>query len=94
MVATIKVYTKHDISSFMPTTQPAFEGFLCEELPVSLETSMEHYNGQNYHTAVLKRLLLYPQKAGKLSVNSGKYDVTIVQYETVNMGFFRTQKAG
>ena len=48
----------------MVTTQPAFEGFLTEELPVSLESSMEHYNGQNYHTAVLKRLLLYPQKAG------------------------------
>lgn len=92
VVATIKVYTKYDISSFLPTTQPAFEGFLCEELPVTLETSIEHYNGQNYHTAVLKRLLLYPQKAGKLSVNSGKYDVTIVQYESVNMGFFRTQR--
>lgn len=92
VVATIKVYTKYDISSFMPTTQPAFEGFLSEELPVNLETSIEHYNGQNYHTAVLKKLLLYPQKTGKLSVNSGKYDVTIVQYETVNMGFFRTQR--
>ncbi len=92
VVATIKVYTKYDISSFMPTTQPAFEGFLCEELPVSYETTLENYNGQNYHTAVLKRLLLYPQKEGKLTVNSGKYDVTIVQYETVNMGFFRTQR--
>lgn len=92
VVATIKVYTKYDISSFMSTTPPAFEGFLCEELPVNYETSMEHYNGQNYHTAVLKRLLLYPQKAGRLSVNSGKYDITVVQYETVNMGFFRTQR--
>lgn len=92
VVATIKVYTKYDISSFMVTTQPAFEGFLCEELPVNLEMNLEHYNGQNYHTAVLKRLLLYPQKAGKLSVNSGKYDVTIVQYESVNMGFFRTSR--
>ncbi len=92
VVATIKVYTKYDISSFMVTTQPAFEGFLTEELPVSMETSIEHYNGQNYHTAVLKRLLLYPQKAGQLSVNSGKYDVTIVQYEQVNMGFFRTAR--
>lgn len=92
VVATIKVYTKYDISSFMVTTQPAFEGFLTEELPVNLEVQMEHYNGQNYHAAVLKRLLLYPQRAGKLSVNSGKYDVTIVQYETVNMGFFRTQR--
>lgn len=92
VVATIKVYTKYDITSFMPTTQPAFEGFLCEELPVTLETQMEHYNGQNYHTAVLKRLLLYPQKSGKLTVNSGRYDITIVQYEMVNMGFFRTQR--
>lgn len=92
VIATIKVYTKYDISSFLPTTQPAFEGFLMEELPVTLETSMEHYNGQNYHTAVLKKLLLYPQRSGKLSVNSGSYDVTIVQYETVNMGFFRTQR--
>lgn len=91
VVATIKVYTKYDISSFMPTTQPAFEGFLTEELPVSMETTLENYNGKNYHTAVLKRLLLYPQKSGKLSVNTGKYDVTIVQYETINMGFFRTQ---
>lgn len=92
VVATIKVYTKFDISSFMVTTQPAFEGFLTEELPVNLQVEMEHYNGQNYHTAVLKRLLLYPQRPGKLSVNSGKYDVTIVQYETINMGFFRTQR--
>ncbi len=92
VVATIKVYTKYDINSFMPTTQPAFEGFLTEELPVNLEVSMEHYNGQNYHTAVLKRLLLYPQRSGTLSVNSGKYDVTIVQYERVNMGFFQTSR--
>lgn len=92
VVATIKVYTKFDISSFMVTTQPAFEGFLTEELPVNLQVEMEHFNGQNYHTAVLKRLLLYPQRSGKLSVNSGKYDVTIVQYETINMGFFRTQR--
>ncbi len=92
VVATIKVYTKYDISSFMVTTQPAFEGFLTEELPVNFESQMEHFNGQNYQTAVLKRLLLYPQHPGKLSVNSGKYDVTVVQYETVNMGFFRTQR--
>lgn len=90
VVATIKVYTKYDISSFMASTQPVFEGFLTEELPVTLESSVEHYNGKNYHTAVLKRLLLYPQKTGTLSVNSGKYDVTIVQYERVNMGFFGT----
>ncbi len=92
VVATIKVYTKYDISSFLPTVQPAFEGFLTEELPVDMNVSIEHYNGQNYHTAVLKRLLLYPQRSGRLSVNTGKYNVTIVQYETINMGFYRTSR--
>lgn len=92
VVATIKVYTRNDITSFIPRVQPAFEGFLMEELPVSQETTLEHYNGQNYHCAVLKRLLLYPQRSGRLEVNSGRYDVTIVDYEVVNMGFFRTQR--
>lgn len=92
VVATIKVYTKYDISAFLPTVQPSFEGFLTEELPVDNNVSVEHYNGQNYHTAVLKRLLLYPQRAGQLAVNSGKYNITIVQYETINMGFYRTSR--
>lgn len=92
VIATIKVYTKYDISSFLVTTQPAFEGFLSEELPVQLETNTENYNGQNYHTAVLKRLLLYPQHEGKLSVNTGKYEVTLVQHEQINMGYFVTYR--
>lgn len=92
VVATIKIYTKYDISSFLPVVQPAFEGFLTEELTAEPNVTIEHYNGQNYHSAVLKRLLLYPQRPGRLSVNSGKYDVTIVQYEQINMGFYRTSR--
>ncbi len=92
VMATIKVYTKYSITSFLVTQQPLFDGFLSEELPVNLEVNLENYNGQNYNTAVLKRLLLYPQKSGKLTVNSGKYDITIQQFELVNMGFFQTQR--
>lgn len=92
VMATIKVYTKYSITSFLVTQQPLFDGFLSEELPVSLEVNLENYNGQNYNTAVLKRCLLYPQKSGKLTVNSGKYDITIQQFELVNMGFFTTQR--
>lgn len=92
VIATIKVYTKYSITSFLVTQQPVFDGFLSEDLPVDLEVNLENYNGQNYNTAVLKRLLLYPQKSGKLTVNSGKYDITIQQFELVNMGFFTTQR--
>ncbi len=88
IVCTIKLYTKHSISSFLPTTQPAFDGFLIEEIPVSPTLNeVEHYNGQNYMTAILKQCVLFPQKSGKLTINSGKYDVTVVQYERVG-GFW------
>lgn len=90
VVATIKIYTNYSISAFMPKVQPAFEGFLMEELPVSSETTREHYNGRNYYCAELKKLLLYPQRSGRLTLNSGKYDVTIIDREPVNMGFFQT----
>ena len=88
ILCTIKLYTKHSISSFIPTVQPAFDGFLIEEVPVSPTLNeVEHYNGQNYMTAVLKQCIIYPQKSGKLTINSGKYDVTVVQYERVG-GFW------
>lgn len=87
IVCTIKLYTKHSISSFIPTTQPSFDGFLIDEIPLNPTLNeVEHYNGQNYMTAVLKQCIIFPQKSGKLTINSGKYDVTIVQYE--RMGGF------
>lgn len=86
---TIKLYTKYQISSFMPTTQPSFDGFLIDEADVQPALNeMEHYRGQNYMTAILKKCIIFPQKSGKLTINSGRYDLTVVQYERVNMGFF------
>lgn len=70
IIATVKVYTKYNISSFRATQQPTFEGFLSEELDVPQQVEQEHYNGQNYTTAVLKRCIIFPQKTGKLTINS------------------------
>ena len=92
VIATIKVYTTNDITQIMPKKQPVFEGFLSEELPVTNQIDTEHYNGRNYTTAVLKRCLLYPQKSGRLTINSGQYDVVVRTYETVNMGYFVTRR--
>lgn len=89
VVCDIKLYTKYGISAFIPTRQPAFDNFLIEELDVSNQMNIEEtYNGQTYMTATLKRCILFPQKTGKLNINSGNYDVTIVQYEPINMGLF------
>ena len=32
-------------------------------------------------TAILKQCVICPQKSGRLTISSGKYDVTVVQYE-------------
>lgn len=92
IIATVKVYTKYNISSFRATQQPTFEGFLSEELDVPNQVEQEHFNGQNYTTAVLKRCIIFPQKTGKLTINSGTYEVTVIQYELISNGFFQTRR--
>lgn len=88
IVCTIKVYTKYEISGFVPTQQPSFDGFLIEELPVEARLSqIEHINGQNYYSAVLKKCILYPQKSGKLTITSGNYDITVRQFEREESAF-------
>ncbi len=88
ILCTIKLYTTHSISSFIPTVQPSFDGFVIEEKPIqSTLNDVEHYNGNNYMTAILKQCVIFPQKAGKLTINSGKYDVVVVQYERLG-GFW------
>lgn len=89
---TIKLYTKYQISSFFPTKQPSFDGCLIEE--VAMQPSLnqvEEFNSQRYMTALLKKCIIFPQKSGKLTINSGTYDINVVQYDNVNMGLFQVQ---
>lgn len=89
---TIKLYTKYSISSFFPTLQPSFDGFLIEEVNVQPALNqVETFNGQRYMTALLKKCIIYPQKSGKLTINSGNYDINVVQYDNINMGLFNVQ---
>ncbi len=87
---TLKLYTKYErINSFMMTAPPTFDGFLIDEIPTQAQLNeVEHYNGQNYITAVLKKCLIFPQKSGKLTIHSGSYDLSVVQLERVSNGFF------
>ena len=87
---TIKLYTKFQrINSFMMTSPPTFDGFLIEEVDTQAAlNAVENYKGQNYVTAVLKKCIIFPQKSRKLTINSGKYDLSVVQIERVSNGWF------
>lgn len=57
---------------------PEFEGFLAQEIEQpNPQWSQDHYNGRNYFTVVLKQTYLYPQRPGKLTIESGKFDALI-----------------
>ena len=88
VVCTIKLYTKYQISQFFPTLQPSFNGFLIEELPLSPNLNkIERVNGENYMVAELKKCILFPQQSGKLTITSGNYDLSVVQYDTYRSVF-------
>jgi len=83
VVCTIKLYTKYQVSQFMPTLQPSFDGFLIEEIPMQPSLNkVETLNGEQYMVAILKKCILYPQQSGKLTITSGNYDVSVVQFDT------------
>lgn len=57
---------------------PEFEGFLAQEIEqTDPQWSQDHYNGRNYYTVVLKQTVLYPQRPGKITIESGKFDAVI-----------------
>lgn len=87
---TIKLYTKfQSIVSFMATTPPTFDGFLIDEVDVQGQlNNMENFNGQNYLTAVLKKAIIFPQKSGKLTINSGRYELTVQTIDRVFNGWY------
>ena len=88
ILCTIKLYTKYNIQQFMATLQPSFDGFISQELPITSSINrMENYNGENYMVADLKQCILFPQRSGTLSITSGNYDLTVVQYQMVRSLF-------
>jgi hypothetical protein len=56
---------------------PEFEGFLVQDIDLNSQWVLEHYNGKNYRTAVLKQTVLYPQRPGKITIESGKYEAIV-----------------
>lgn len=93
---TIKLYLDTDLGidgqKSQIVQQPKFEGFMVEELDVPNGTSIESYNGHEYRTMILKEALLFPQRSGELTINSGLYTLTVQQYQIVNRGYYYEQR--
>lgn len=80
ILATIKLYTQKDIANINDYTLPDFNGFFKRvlEQPQKLEYTEENINGKQYYSVLFQRVVIYPQKEGKLTISPFKINCNII----------------
>ena len=60
---------------------PDFKGFHSQEIerPSNARWSQENYKGRNYHTTVYRQFVLFPQQAGKLTIEPARFDASVAK---------------
>ena len=85
---TVKLYSRSNSVRFVDKAPDSYDGFLVEEISGSGQwENLEHYNGSNYYTSVLRRAVLFPQKTGELTVGSGSYEAIVTEYQREVIGY-------
>ncbi|MBT8179391.1 MAG: protein BatD [Eudoraea sp.] len=67
-----------NVSDFRPLDNPKYNNFWSQDLPLNRYTvENTTYDGKPYRYVILKRVVLYPQKDGKLEIEPLSLDVTL-----------------
>ncbi len=90
IVATVKIYTKVDISGISEIKYPGFEGFLRTDLNTPPLTSLqrENVNGTIYGTGIIQQFLIYPQVSGEITIDPAQIKVLVQQKSGRSDPFF------
>ncbi len=66
------------VSNYQPLDNPTYNNFWSQDIKVtSLNAQNGTYQGKPYRYVILKRVVLYPQKSGKLEIEPLSLDVTV-----------------
>lgn len=79
VVATLKLYTRLNLSGFEDIKFPPFSGFFNQEIETSSQISLqrENVNGKIYQTGVIKKYVLFPQRSGKLTIDPFEVEAVV-----------------
>jgi len=90
VAATVKLYTKINISGINNIKYPSFEGFLRTDVATPPLTSLreERINGTTYGTGLIQQFLLYPQMTGEITIDPVELSVLIQQKSGQSDPFF------
>jgi hypothetical protein len=90
VTATLKLYTRINLSAINDLKYPDFKGFLREDIDTpplrSLET--EVIDGVQYGTGVIQRFVLYPQVAGEIHIDPVEITALVQQRTRISDPFF------
>jgi len=65
------------ISNYRPLDNPKYNNFWSQDIPITrLNAQNGTYDGKPYRYVVLKRVVLYPQKSGKLDIEPLSLEIT------------------
>lgn len=76
----IKLYSINgQVNSLAAASIPAFDGCLIEVIgtPSTIDWHSETINGRTYYAATVYRALLYPQRAGDITLSGGEYNLRV-----------------
>jgi hypothetical protein len=71
IVVSFKLYSNAQLINYAISKVPAFTGFWNQdlEMPPQLQLRNEVYNGVNYQVGEIKKVILYPQQSGTLTID-------------------------
>ena len=73
---TYKLFYKINLTGVQNRNIPEFNGFWKDEIKIKDETKEEIINNKRYRTQYLYKVLLTPQKSGKITIEPLEYDFT------------------
>lgn len=90
IIATIKLYSRVNISAISRLDFPSFDGFYKQDIetPPLRRLDREMVNGQPYGTGILKKFVLIPQKTGEQAIAPCVMECA-VEVQTRSNSFFR-----
>lgn len=90
IMATIKIFTRVDLSGINEIKYPSFNNFLRSDIETPPLTSLqqEDINGIVYGTGVIQRFLLYPQVSGDITIEPVRLSVLVQQKAGPSDPFF------
>jgi hypothetical protein len=90
IAATVKIYTRVDLSGINEIKYPPFTGFLKSDIetPPLTQLRQENINGKIYGTGIIQNFLLFPQVTGEITIDPVQISVLVRQRSRESDPFF------